>query len=224
MKQHITNSVSAIALSAMMFSGVALTGVFVSAEPVFAKSANANNGNRGESGNRGNNGNRGNSEARGGNNGGNNNHGASASGLGALNAGHANQNAFLNASSNSRVGLIRTYMEAVGELEDATATYDDALAALAAFDEFETGFDTYEDFLAAYEGDPTGLDEEAGYWGAVVAVVDAVDGLEGLEEAADGALDAAANKEVTEQVVDDLWVLLDGIDLDAGTEEAEVTE
>lgn len=216
MKQHINNSVSAIALSAMMLGGIALTGIFMSAEPAFSKGANANA--------HANNGARGNSEARGGGNKGNNSQGTSASDLGALNAGHANQNAFLNASANSRVGLIRTYMEAVAELEDATADYDDALAALAEFNDFEPEYDTYEDFLAAYDDDPSDLDDEAAYWEAAVALVEAVEGLEGLEDTANDALDDAANKEVTEQVVEDLWVLLEGIDLDAETEEGEPTE
>ena len=228
MKQHFTNSVSAIALSAMMLGGVAMTGVFISAEPVFAKSDNARNGN---GGNNGNNGNRGNSEDRSGNNNGNNGHGSSSSNLGALNAGHANQQAFLHASANSRVGLIRTYMETVAELEEAQLNYEEMLVVLADLEGFDSGFDTYEDFLAAYEADPTDLEDESTYWEAMAAVAAAEDGgLEGLEDAAgsarphlrldaDGALEDAANKPITEQVVEDLWVLLEDIDLSAGVEE-----
>lgn len=198
MKIYMKNSVSVIALSALLLGGIAVASVLITAEPAFSNSHKSNNGNNGN-GNGGNNGNRGN--------------GASASALGALNAAHANPNAFLHASDNSRIGRIRTYMEAVQASDEAQLTYVDILEALTEFDDFESGFDTYEDFLAAFDADPTDLDDEASFWDAVLAVLESEITLGDLEAAEGDALALAANKEITEQVIEDLWSLLEDVDL-----------
>lgn len=84
----IKTTVSAVAMSLMVLSGVSVTGVFLSAEAAFAKSEKSNSKS---------------SDSK----------GKTASKLGALNAGHASARARERASSNSRVGLIALYEKAV---------------------------------------------------------------------------------------------------------------
>lgn len=190
MNKLVLKTVSVVAVSAMMLAAPALA-----------------NGNKPAGGNNGNgNGNSSNSSS----NGKGNNHGATASSLGALNAAHANQNAFDNASENSRIGRIRTYMEAAGAAETAEAALAEILAG---FEGFESGFATAEEFEAAFEADPTGLEEEAAYWAAVAEAAEAEAALEVLKAAAETALGAAGNKEITPEVIEELWVLLEGIEL-----------
>ncbi len=228
MKRYIKSSVSALAMSALVFGGVVVASVSLVSGPAFAKNDNANNGNndRGNSNdNRGNNGN-GNSKSNG--------NGATASSLGALNAAHANENAFLNASDNSRVGLIRAYETAVYATFDAQADLDGAVEAydlaLATRDGAAKALTDAEAALAAEEllavADATYIVDPsfaAAVTSAQIALTDAetalglASGEIELAEAAvtaaqdveDTALEAAANKDITEEAITALWDLLE---------------
>ncbi|HSF92049.1 MAG TPA: hypothetical protein VLA51_07560, partial [Paracoccaceae bacterium] len=119
----IKTTVSAVAMSLMVLSGVSVTGVFLSAEAAFAKSDRANSksssSSRGKSSSSSSNrdksssssSSRDKSSER-------NSKGKTASSLGALNAGHASDTAKANAAANSRVGLVAAFEAAAG-LTDA---------------------------------------------------------------------------------------------------------
>ena len=212
MKRYFQSSISAVALSAMVMSGVVAT-VSITASPAFSKSNNANSNSNG--GNRNDNSNRGgrdNSNRNDNSNG----RGAVASSLGALNAAHANANALANASENSRVGMIALYKsaviasaEAAVQIEEAQADYDEYVAAQEAAG-FESTYGTYDDYLTA---DPTPSEEEILHWETLNSLQTAIDTATTEAETAKAleneALELAANKETSEEVIAALWDLLD---------------
>jgi hypothetical protein len=124
---------------------------------------------------------------------------ASASELGALNAAHASPTALANASPNSRVGKIAAYKEAAVEaiandpaVADAQADLDAAKAAALA--------DSVVTSEEQAEIDTLEHDLEAAKHAAIVNDEDSM-----------AALDAAANKPITDRVIDTVNDLL-GID------------
>lgn len=197
MKRFLQKSVSALAMSALVMGGVVVSSVSLIASPAFAKNNNANNGNG--------NGNNGNGKANG--------NGATASSLGALNAAHANENAFLNASPNSRVGLIALYKAAVEATAAAGVAVTEAELALANhLASYASVYPTYDDYLAAVGTVTPPTAAETAYWdqvalleGAIGTALGEVETLKGLEG---DALDLAANKETNEEVISALWDLL----------------
>lgn len=217
MKNHMKSSVSALTKNALVLGGVFVITVSMSTAPAFSKGKNEN---RRE------------------------NHGATASSLGALNAAHANENAFANASPNSRVGLIAIYQAAVQETGEAQSAYDLVVESLAAYDGVdedgnpipydyaaETDYASSEDYLAAYaetldeNGEPTDataeLTDANPYWETVGDVADAEGALTDAGGSETEALEAAANKEITDEVVESLWGLLE-IEEPAAEEDGEV--
>ena len=199
MKRYFQSSISALAMSAMVMSGVAAT-VSITASPAFSQGNSA--GNRNENSNRGGRDN-------------NNGRGSVASSLGALNAAHANANALANASENSRVGMIAIYKAAVmatAEAEGALKWFEDncedpsdttiaeqctalldaatAEALAAAILEFGEGATV----------DPVGYED---YVKILKAEVENLDGFE------NEALELAANKETSEKIIAALWDLLE---------------
>lgn len=152
--------------------------------------------------------------------------------MGALNAAHANPQAFANASPNSRVGRIAAYANYYNDLETLPLELEEAIAARDALpvptrtsEEIQAEIDllveptseelqALEDELAdalAYEqadAEVVALEEE-------VAALEEVDPIELLE--------AAANKEVTDEVVEEVNRLL-GIVVPEETEVTEVVE
>jgi len=128
MLKNILSSTTAIALAFGTISTASIATLAFTADAAFAGNGNGNNGNGNGNGGSRNNGNNGN-----GNGNGKNNHGAIASALGALNAAHANENALLNASPNSRVGMIAAYRDAAvitNELSAVAALLAGELALL----------------------------------------------------------------------------------------------
>ena len=211
MKNRMKSSVSTLTKNALVLGGVFVVAVSISTTPAFAQ---------------------GNSENRGQNRDRTENHGATASSLGALNAAHANANAFANASPNSRVGLIAIYQAAVEATDEAQSTYDLVVEALAAYDGVdedgnpipydyatETDYASFEDYIAAYaetldeNGEATEATAEFSdanpYWETVADVADAEDALAEVDGSETEALEAAANKEITDEVVEALWDLLE---------------
>ena len=205
MKNRMKSSVSTLTKNALVLGGVFVVAVSMSSAPAFSKGKDKD---RSE------------------------NHGATASSLGALNAAHANENAFANASPNSRVGLIALYQAAVEETGEAQSAYDLIVEDLAAYDGVdeegnpipydyaaETDYESFADYLAAYaetvdeNGEPTEATAEFAdtnpYWETVAGVADAETALEEAGGSEDDALEAAANKEITDEVVEALWDLLD---------------
>ena len=210
MKRYFQSSISAVALSAMVMSGVVAT-VSITASPAFSKSNNANsnsnNDNRNENSNRGG---RDNSNGR----------GSVASSLGALNAAHANANALANAATNSRVGMIEIYKLAVGETAEASAAFDAAEAALGSFvdqcgsvaeDPLSAECQALLDEATALAGDTiTEPYTHATYLAALnQAVSDAYDAEAEAKDLEDIALEAAANKVTNDEVIAALWDLLE---------------
>lgn len=202
MKRYFRSSISALAMSAMVMSGIAAT-VSISASPAFPQGNSSDNKNRNENSNRGG---RDNSNGR----------GAVASSLGALNAAHAN--AFANASTNSRVGMIEIYKmavgataEAAGLVEDAQATYNDFVLAQFEDNGFVSEYETYEDYLDATDPAPTA--DEIFHWETLKLLQDEIDAAIGAEEAAAEfeakALTLAANKVTDGAVIATLWDLLE---------------
>ena len=131
--------------------------------------------------------------------------------LGALNAAHANPNAFANAAPNSRVGKIAAYMAAVEasataeqEVADAKTALDQALADLAAAEE------------AVASGTPDATTAQAELEAAKAAVEAAEAAYDAAVEAAQtaaadeqSAIEAASNREtVTAEMVDAVRDLL----------------
>lgn len=202
MKRYFRSSISALAMSAMVMSGIAAT-VSISASPAFPQGNSSDNKNRNENSNRGG---RDNSNGR----------GAVASSLGALNAAHAN--AFANASTNSRVGMIEIYKMAVaataesaGLVKDAQTAYDDFVLAQFEDDGFVSEYGTYEDYLDATDPAPTA--DEIFHWETLKLLQDEIDAAIGAEEAAAEfeakALTLAANKVTDGAVIATLWDLLE---------------
>lgn len=118
--------------------------------------------------------------------------GISASELGALNAAHANANAFKNASPNSRVGRIGAYRDAVlegraleAELEEKAADLDAMTPPDRALAEIRTDLDDAVDNVAAKSGDVARLEAElAGAGGTDPAIeADLADARAALAEA-----------------------------------------
>ena len=175
----------ALTILTALFSGSVGAGLVLhDAGAALAQGKSGNNGN----GNGNGNGNSGNDNAGNGN-GGNNGRGAVASELKGLNAANANEQAFLNAASNSRVGQVAAYRDAVlasRELLDALnaqgispddfdpnaiLTTDEIAAYQAALDASSEGYDPaaaqsvleligYDDFAAL---DPAAADYQAQY-------------------------------------------------------------
>ena len=217
MKRYFQSSISALAMGAMVMSGVAAT-VSITASPAFSQGNSAGKGNGGS--NRNENSNRGDRDN-------NNGRGAVASSLGALNAAHANANALANASENSRVGMIAIYKLAVEATAEASAAFDDAETALATFIA-QCGPDATDSSLSAEEcqlllGAATETAQLAAGDGVVInafdydsyvawleqAVSDAFDAEADAKALEDIALEAAANKVTNEEVIVALWDLLE---------------
>lgn len=210
MKRYFQSSISAVALGAMVMSGVVAT-LGITAAPAFSKSDNANsnsnNDNRNDNSNRGG---RDNSNGR----------GATASSLGALNAAHANAMALENASPDSRVGMIAIYKLAVEETAKASVEFDLAEAALGSFIE-QCDLEAIEPLSVECQTILSNATELAGdtilepYTHATYlaslnqAVDDAYDIKKAAKELEDKALEAAANKETSVEVIAALWDLLD---------------
>ena len=133
-----------------------------------------------------------------------NSHGASASSLGSLNAAHASPTALANASPNSTVGKLAIYRDSTLAARTAQEAYD---ALVAAYDTDSNGilddadYDTDEivglsaEELAAKELDQLALDAAA----AAITTNQAT---------ADTALADAANKPITDDVIDAVNELL----------------
>ncbi|MCK4860477.1 MAG: hypothetical protein KAS85_01015 [Rhodobacteraceae bacterium] len=209
MKRYFQSSISAVALSAMVMSGVAAT-VSITASPAFSKSnnvnSNSNNDNRND-----------NSDP---DNRSNNGRGSTASSLGALNAAHANANALANAATNSRVGMIEIYKLAVGETAAASAAFDAAEAALGSFVDqcglVADGPLSVECLFILAEATTLAGDTitepytHATYLAALnQAVSDAYDAEVNAKDLENIALQAAANKVTSDEVIIALWDLLD---------------
>lgn len=128
MLNKILTTTTAITIAFGAISTASLTILSFTADAAYAGNGNNGNGNGGDRGNS----NRDNGNRGGGNNGnaGGNGNGAIASALGALNAAHANENAFANASANSRVGLIAAYRDAAVLTGELATLADEELAAL----------------------------------------------------------------------------------------------
>jgi len=236
MNRHFQSLISALALIAMLFSGV-VTIFSVTASPAFSKSSNANeNSGRGASDKSDEDDDddddddddrdsRRNSRD-------NNSRGAVASSLGALNAAHANANARANAAANSRVGMIAIYKLAVEATAEASDALDDAKLALETFvmecgeggsmldatvtvevvDAPDIEVSYCENILNEAAASNDGVDnfnaETYVEWldGAVKDAEISAVAAKGLE---DTALEAAANKVTNEDVVAALWDLLE---------------
>ncbi|OUS04208.1 hypothetical protein A9Q96_14730 [Rhodobacterales bacterium 52_120_T64] len=187
MKRHFQSSISAVALSALVMTGVTAT-VSITASPALSKSDNANsnsnNDNRNDNSNRGNNG-----------------RGSVASSLGALNAAHANANAVENASENSRVGMIPLYRAAV----TAWAEADAALEWFRVNCEEPTDLEIINDCTTTLGIAPGELGYAAAYDDHLLTMTSS---LEDLDTLADQALTLAANKSTDEEVLAALWDLL----------------
>lgn len=214
MRRYLQSSISAIALGAMVFSGVIAT-VSISVVPALSQgnsgNSNGNGNGNSSSSNRNDNSNRGGRNNRSNSNSNGNGRGSVASSLGALNAANANANALANASVNSRVGMIALYKlavtasaEAAVKIEEAQTAYDEYLAA-----GFMSLYENYDEYLSA------GLDateEEIVYWETLNLLQAAIDTTTADAEAAktleDEALKLAANKETGEEVIAALWELL----------------
>lgn len=202
MKRYFQPSISTLVMSAMLMGSIAAT-VSITAYPAFSQGNSSGNANRNESSNRGG---RDNSNAR----------DAGASSLGALNA--ANANAFANASTNSRVGMIEIYKMAVGAtaesaglVEDAQTAYDDSVLAQFKSTGFVSAYETYQDYLNATAPAPTA--DEIFHWKTLKLLQDEIDAAIGAEEAAAEfeakALTLAANKVSDGAVIATLWDLLE---------------
>jgi len=148
------------------------------------------------------------------------NHGSIASSLGALNAAHASANALAHASPNSRVGKIAAYKEAAiaakaadQAVADAQANLDAANQAVAdaqkALDDAEAALAANVDpakvgpLTAAVTAAQTNLDNaNAAAADAQTALTDAQNAAATADATRDQALAAAANKPITDQVID----------------------
>lgn len=149
----------------------------------------------------------------------NDSHGSVASSLGALNAAHASDTAFANASPNSRVGKIAAYRDAALATQTADQAAADAQANLDAANQAVTdaqqALTDAQNALAA-NADPAMVASltdavtaaQANLDAANQAVTDNTQALADTQTTAtttdatpDDALAAAANKPVTDQVV-----------------------
>jgi len=139
-------------------------------------------------------------------------HGSVASSLGALNAAHASDTALAHASPNSRVGRIAAYRDAALAAQDAAAAAagaDQAVTdAQTAYDAAFAAADTNLDGVVDANDTPTPEQQDA-LTAAETALADAQAAAATVDQAAtdaqaaaDTALADAANKPVTDQVVD----------------------
>lgn len=156
----------------------------------------------------------------------NNGNGNLASTMGSLNAAHASANGLAHANSNSRVGMLAAYMDAMvvyeteyglvdwdayNDLMDQIADIDGQIAGLQAdIEALDDTSPTYEADKAALEGQIATLEGDKGLLQADADVLTAsLDGAAG--DAADN-LEGAANKDglIDPTVVDAVNSLLDG--------------
>jgi hypothetical protein len=139
--------------------------------------------------------------------------------LGALNAANANENALLNASPNSRVGMIATYRDAVVAGQEMEAELEEAMLAIADMEEpTRSSGDIEADLLAAMEDEFAteeelmALEDELAaaviYEDAQATITELEDAL--LEQPAleTSLLELAANKPVTEAIEDAVKAML----------------
>lgn len=194
MKRYFHSSVTALAMTAMVMSGVA---------PAFSQGKGSGRA----SSNRG--GNDVSQNAR------ENNRGGTASSLGALNAAHANANAQASAAANSQVGMIAIYKAAVLATAEGLEEVEAAQAKLDAYlleqieEEFVSEYETYDDYLKA---DPVLDGDEILYWETVNSLQQAID--DAIVDAAVSQqleielLEMAANKVTNEAIIAALWDLL----------------
>ncbi len=138
-------------------------------------------------------------------------HGATASSLGALNAAHASDTALANASPNSRVGKIAAYKEAELAAQAAAAAAAEAEAVhTAGQDAFAAADLNHDGVLDDAEKAAMTPDQQAAIAAADTngdGVIDDSDVADvqaatDAQTTADAALADAANKPVTDQVVD----------------------
>ena len=202
MKHYFHSSVTAMALTAMVMGGVVVSVVGLSAAPAFSKSNNANSG-RGNS-NRGGNGN---GESGNGNGASGNGNGASAPSLGALNAAHANANAFANAAENSRVGMIEVYKTAVGITVDAKEALDKFIKECGD-GETELDIELVPYCIKVLE-DAAEEEENIGSFDTETYIDFLEEAFGAARDLENGALLAAANKETSEAVIEALWDMLE---------------
>ena len=202
MLNKILSTTAAIALAFGAISTASITALTFSADSAYAGNGNGNNGNG--NGNGGNNGNSGNNGNAGNNGNGNNGHGSIASALGGLNAAHANENAFANASPNSRVGKIAAYRDAALLTNELSTLAEAELAALNLLAvPTRTSADIEAEIAAAVAGtDLTLLEAELAealtYEGALSAYEAAAAAATEQEGIETELLEAAANKGVPE--------------------------
>ena len=229
MNSYLRSSISALAMSAMIMTGVVVATLSITVIPAYSKSDNANSRS---------------SNGRENRNNGNNGNGSSAmtSSLGALNAAHANARALENASTNSRLGMIALYKAAVMASAEVDMAVENANSALALFEascdpDGDVEFDnllltpeqcgdllelatvekqeladadlgevsgpvtpvTYEDYLTILEAELE----------AIIAEAIGLGEFEDEDEDEDEALLLAANKETNDDVIEALWDMLD---------------
>lgn len=189
MKRYLHSSVTAIAVTAMVISGVAVATVSLTAAPAFSKGANSNsNSNSGRDNNN-----------RGGNR---NGRGATTISVGALNAARANEVVFTVTSESTRAGIIELYKVAVvasADAKEALRWFEKNCAAPTEI----TIEKQCEDLLAAASAVP---EVEIDYAGYLKILTDEAESLKSLEEA---ALELAANNKTDDGFIDALWDLLE---------------
>lgn len=123
--------------------------------------------------------------------------GVSASELGALNAAHANANAFKNASPNSRVGRIGAYRDAVVEGRELEAEFEEKSAVLDAMTPPARDVSLIETDLNGALNDVATKSDDVARLEADLAMAGGADPSIEAELAA--ARDALANAEATER-------------------------
>lgn len=146
MTKRISKGLAALAISALAIAPVAIGTTLISADPAFANPGNSagKGGDRGKSAERGAGGEQHASNAGGANQGGmGKGKGAIASDLKGLNAAHAVANGKPKAAANSQVGRIVTYQK-------------EAIETNEAYDAWIIAFNTYQEFVDAYEGRTSG--------------------------------------------------------------------
>lgn len=149
MKNHLTKKVVALAVSALALSPIAIGATVLSADSAYAQGKSGEKGGGGASNRGGKAGGEKSAKANrsAGAAGEKRNKGALASELKGLNAMHANENAFKNASPDSQVGKIAAYRDA-------------AVETGAAYDEWIASYNEYVAFEGSYDG-PTSSDLQA---------------------------------------------------------------
>lgn len=213
-----TNTAKMVVTSSLIALSVAVATVGVTFSTASVAEAQGN-GNAGGNGN-------GNGGGNGNGNAGGNGHGMVARELGALNAAHANEQAFLNAAANSRVGELVPLREAYGEAQSAYSEWQEAYADYIAerdgwtgrttdeiqgdIDNLDVSAETHDEDLEALEAEfeaadahETRLDEFAGISDSAAAE------YQEAEEAADEELQLiAADRDLSDAAVAHLRELL----------------